>query len=84
MPTRGTPTGGGWPRSWRREPWTRAPSCARGAEVTGVDDGAVALATGERLIADAVVLCTGRWTGSLSGVAMLDAASAARCPSGCS
>jgi glycine/D-amino acid oxidase-like deaminating enzyme len=44
-----------------------------GTEVTGVDDGAVALATGERLAADAVVLCTGRWTGGLSGVAMLDA-----------
>ena len=34
-----------------------------GAEVTGVDDGAVTLATGERLVADAVVLCAGRWTG---------------------
>jgi D-hydroxyproline dehydrogenase subunit beta len=44
-----------------------------GAEVTGVDDGAVALATGERLATSAVVLCTGRWTGALSGVAMLDA-----------
>lgn len=46
-----------------------------GAEVTGIDpdDGTVALATGERPAADAVVLCTGRWTGALSGVAMLDA-----------
>ena len=53
-----------------------------GAEVTGVDDGAVALATGERLVADAVVLCTGRWTGSLSGVAMLDAAERGALPIG--
>jgi D-hydroxyproline dehydrogenase subunit beta len=43
-----------------------------GAEVSGVDDGTVALATGERLSADAVVLCAGRWTGELSGVAMVD------------
>ena len=27
-PTRDTPTGAGWPRSSRREPWTRARSCA--------------------------------------------------------
>jgi len=53
-----------------------------GAEVTGVDDGAVTLATGERLLADTVVLCAGRWTGSLSGVAMLDAAERGALPIG--
>ena len=82
MPTRGTPTGAGWPRSSRRGPWTRAPGCARGAEVTGVDDGAVTLTTGERLVADTVVLCTGRWTSALSGVAMLDAAERGALPIG--
>ena len=44
-----------------------------GVEVSGVGDGTVALATGERLTADAVVLCVGRWTGELSGVAMVGA-----------
>ncbi len=46
-----------------------------GVEVTGIDPeaGALALAMGERLVADTVVLCAGRWTGSLSGLAMLDA-----------
>jgi glycine/D-amino acid oxidase-like deaminating enzyme len=46
-----------------------------GTEVTAVDPDATAviLATGERLAADAVVLCTGRWTHRLAGLAMLDA-----------
>ncbi len=46
-----------------------------GLQVTGIDPaaGTVALATGERLVADGVVLCTGRWTGALADVAMLGA-----------
>jgi glycine/D-amino acid oxidase-like deaminating enzyme len=46
-----------------------------GVEVTAVEPDAPAavLATGEPLTADAVVLCTGRWTSRLADLAMLDA-----------
>jgi glycine/D-amino acid oxidase-like deaminating enzyme len=44
-----------------------------GAEVAGIDEGAasaaVTLAGGERIDADAVVLCAGRHTGALAGLA---------------
>jgi sarcosine oxidase len=40
----------------------------RRAEVTGVRDGAVALADGSTLESDAVLVCAGRWTPELTGL----------------
>lgn len=40
----------------------------RRAEVVAVDDGAVSLADGTELRSDAVLVCAGRWTPSLSGL----------------
>jgi glycine/D-amino acid oxidase-like deaminating enzyme len=43
------------------------------ARVVGLEDGpAVVLATGERLQADVVVLCCGRWSGEVAGLAGLE------------